>query len=55
MRGWYKGTVDRPPPPSRVAIYTITEEQVKLYRHISSPGQPIPVGVQPFLVDDSIP
>ena len=46
--------MDRPPPPARVAIATMTAERVELYRHVPPLGQPIPVGVQPFLVDDSI-
>ena len=55
MIGWYKDTVDLPPPPARVAIATMTEERVELYLHVAPPGQPISVGVQPFLLDDSIP
>ena len=46
--------MDRPPPPARVAIATMTAERVELYRPVPPLGQPIPVGVQPFLVDDSI-
>ena len=55
MRGWYKDAVDCPPPQSRMAIATMTSEQVELYRHIPLPGHPISVGLQPLLVDDSIP
>ena len=33
----------------------MTAKRVKLYRHIPPLGQPIPMGVQPFLVEESIP
>ena len=54
MRGWYKDALDRPPPPYRVAIATMTAYKVELYRHVPPPGQPIHVGVHHFLVNDSI-
>ena len=47
--------VDRPPPPAIVDVATMKAERVKLYRRVPPMGQPIPVGVQPFVVDDSIP
>ena len=50
MWGWYKDAVELPPPPDRVAITTMTEERVELFQHFPSPVQPIPVGVNPFLV-----
>ena len=53
--GWYKDTADRPPPPARVAIAAMTADLVDIYWHIPPLGQPIPMGVQPFLVDESIP
>ena len=52
---WYKDDVDCPPPPARMAIPTITAEWADVYRKVPPPGQPTPMGVQPFLVDDSIP
>ena len=52
---WYKDAVDRPPTPSRVAISTMTAEWVKIYWHLLPPGKLIPVGVQPFPMDDSTP
>ena len=47
--------VNHLPPPSIVAISIMTAERVELYQHVPLPGQPIPVGVQPLPVDDSIP
>ena len=55
MRGWYNDALYRPPPPSRVAIATMMSERVDIYRHVPPPGQLIPVGLQPFLVDNYIP
>ena len=55
MRGWYKDAVDHPLPPARVAIANITVKRVKLYWPVPPPGQPIPVGVQQFSVDEAIP
>ena len=57
MQGWYKEAVDRPPPPARVALATMTMEREELYRYVPLPGETIPVGEPtfPLLVDDSIP
>ena len=44
-----------PPLPSRLAIAIMTAECVGMYRHVPSPGHPIPVGLQPFPVEDYIP
>ena len=55
MRVWYKDAVDRPPPPTRLALTTMTSEREELYRYFPSPGEPIPVGELPFSVDDGIP
>ena len=55
MRGWYKNSVDSPPLHARVAVATMTAERFDMYRHVPPPVQPIPVGVQPFPVNDSIP
>ena len=56
IRGWYTVIVDRPPPPARVALTTMTAEREELYRHVPSLGEPIPMGDPPFpfLVDHLI-
>ena len=51
----YKDAMDRPPPPSGVAIATMTEERVNIYQNVPPPREPIPVGDLPFLVDNTIP
>ena len=55
MRGCYKDELERPPPPSRVALTTMTVEREELYRYVPPPGDPIPVRDLPFLVDYGIP
>ena len=55
MSRWYKDVVDRPPPPSRVTTDHMMAEQVYLYRHVPSLGQPIPVGVNPFPIELYVP
>ena len=47
--------MDFPPPPAKLVIATMTAEQVDLYRQVPPPGHPIPAGMQPFPMDDSIP
>ena len=54
MLGWYKDTSDRPPPPFRVTLGHMMEERVDLYRHIPYLGNPIPVGVNPLPVEESL-
>ena len=55
FQGWYKDTADRAPPPTRVTLERITAERVALYSHIPPTGDNIPVDIQPFIVDDSVP
>ena len=55
MRGWYKAAVNRPPPPARVDLATMTKEREELYWQVLLSGDPIPVGELPLLVDDGIP
>ena len=33
----------------------ILEDRVALYSYVPLPGESIPVNIQPFLVDDSVP
>ena len=55
IQGWYRDAVDRPLPPSRVALATMTAERKDLYRNFPTLGEPIPVVNLPFSVDDGIP
>ena len=55
IKGWYKAAVDRAPPPTRVTLERITAERVELYIYVPPPGTNIPISVQPFPVDNSVP
>ena len=45
---------NRPLPPARISLETLTLERVELYAHIPPPGQHITIEVDPFSVDDNI-
>ena len=55
MKGWYKAAVTRGPPPARATLERITAEQTELYRRVPSPGENIPINVEPTNIDDSVP
>ena len=55
MKWWYQAAVDRAPPPARLFLESIMVDRVDLYRYVPPPGENIPVSVEPFPVDDSIP
>ena len=54
IKGWYRAAVDHAPPPARVTLERITEDQVELYSYVSPPGANIPISVEQFLVDDLV-
>ena len=41
--------------PSRVSLDILMAESTELYTHVPPPGRPIPIGVAPFPMDDTIP
>ena len=55
IQGWYKAAADRAPPPARVTLEQIMVERVALYSYVPPPGKNIPVHIETFLVDDSVP
>ena len=55
IKGWYQAAVDRAPPSAWVTLEWITAEWVDLYTYIPSPGANIPIYVEPFPLDDSVP
>ena len=55
MKGWYMVEVSRAPPPAWVTLERIAAQWVDLYRHIPPRGDNIPVSVEAFLVEDSVP
>ena len=55
IKGWYMSDVDRAPPPDWVTLEWITVERVELYSYVPPPGTNIPISVQPFPVEYSVP
>ena len=55
IKGWYKVTFGRSPPPARVTLEWITAERVELYSYVPPPGTNIPISMQPVPVDESVP
>ena len=54
-KAWYRQAEGRPPKPSREDLNIITRERVDLYRQRNSPGDPIPVIIDPFVIPDEPP
>jgi hypothetical protein len=56
-QAWNQHHGDRPPKPTRQDLDTLTTEFTDLYTREdpSPPGGPIPVHVQPYPIDDTIP
>jgi hypothetical protein len=55
LKGWYTAASDRLPKPCHASMDKQTAEIVELYRKVPPPGDPIPINVEPFDLDDSIP
>ena len=55
IKGWYKAAVDRALPPTQITLKRITAERVELYSYVPPPGTNIPISVEPFPVNDSVP
>ena len=55
IKGWYKAAVDHAPPPTQVTLKQIMAERVELYSYVPPPGNNIPISIQPFPVEDSVP
>ena len=54
-KAWYRQAEGRPPKPSHEDLNIITRERVDLYRQRNSPGDPIPVIIDPFVIPDEPP
>ena len=55
IKVWYKAVIDRAPPPARVTPKRSMADRVELYSYVPPPGTNIPIFVQPFPVEDSVP
>ena len=54
-RGRYRDAANRTQPLARISLETLTSERVEIYNHVLPTGQPNPIEVAPFPVDDNIP
>ena len=55
LKGWYWDAVDHALPPARVTLKQFTGNQVDLYSYMKPPGENLPISVETFSVDDSLP
>ena len=55
LKGWYRAAEDRPPKPCHASMARQTAERVALYQRVPPPGESIPINVDPFQIDDSVP
>ena len=55
IKGWYRDSVNRMPPPAQVTLDWIMAERLDIYCHVPSPGGNIPVSVETFQVEESVP
>ena len=55
LKGWYTAASDKLPNPCHISMDKQTAEREELYWKVSPPGDPIPINVEPFDLDDSIP
>ena len=55
IKGWYRAAVNFNPPPARVTLDRIMAEQVELYSYVPPQRANIPISVEPFSVDNSVP
>ena len=55
MKGWYNAAADCALPHARLTIDQITAERLELYHHVPPPWENIPISVDTFMVDDSVP
>ena len=51
----YRAAFDCALPPDRVTLKRIMVEQVDLYSYVPPPGTNIPISMEPFQVDESVP
>ena len=55
MKGWYKAAAGCASLPARLTIKRIMEERVALHHHIPPPGENIPISIDSFQLDESVP
>ena len=55
LKGWYRTVEDRAPKPCYQSMERQTRERVELYTKVQPPGDPIPINIDPFAINDEVP
>ena len=55
LKGWYTEAAAKAPPPCYLQLERQTADREELYRRRDPPGEPIPIHVEPFDVNDEVP
>ena len=55
LKGWYSAVEEKAPKPCYLSMEKQTKERVELYEKIEPPGDPIPINIDPFEINDAIP
>jgi len=55
LKGWYQVTEDRAPRPCYKAMAKQNGKRTEIYDKAQPPGEPIPINIQPFEIDGSVP
>ena len=55
LQGWYRTAEERAPKPCFQSMAVQTQERVDLYRAVPSPGESIPINVEPSTIEDGTP
>jgi hypothetical protein len=55
LKGWYRAALETTTWPCPQTMVKQTAEHVDLYRQQDPPGEPLPINIDPILVDDGTP
>ena len=55
LQGWYRQAEEKGPKPCYLGMEVQTKERVELYTKVPSPGESIPINVDPFPIKDDTP
>ena len=55
LKGWYSAVEERAPKPCYLSMEKRSNERVDLYGKVDLPGDPIPIKIDLFEINDAIP
>ena len=55
LKAWYRNAEDRAPKPCYDTMAKQTAERAELYAKVQAPGEPIPINVEPYAIDNAVP